>query len=89
MILHESSYCINGKHFQEKEYLDLIEEVFTRTTPDVEHIELFNGESLSLGGNNAHVSILHHKNDGTIWSPHKELTKEDTITLVEAFEGVK
>ncbi len=85
-MLPEISYSINGKPCSGKEYLDLVEEVFTRADPDVEHIKLQNGEVISLGGNEACVSILHHKHDGTIWTPSiPKNTKKDVVTLLGAF----
>jgi len=82
----EISYSINGKPCSGKEYLGLIEEVFNRRVPDVENIKLQNGEIISFGGNEACVSILHHKHDGTVWTPSKSKnTKEDAIILLGAF----
>jgi len=86
MRLSKISYTINGQPCSGEEYLDLVEEVFNRTVPDVERIELQNGEVISLGGNEVCVSILHHKHDGTIWTPSKaKNTKKDVVTLLGAF----
>lgn len=87
MVSSEIHYSINGKPCRGDEYLDLIEEVFTRKDPDVETVELQNGEFVSLGGNVAHVTVQHHKHDGTIWSPatKAEITKKDVVILLSAF----
>ncbi len=79
------SYLIDGKLCSGEEYLDLIEDVFSRESMDTSYIELQNGEGISLGGCSACASILHHRNDGTTWSPKEEVTKELVLNLIKAF----
>jgi hypothetical protein len=82
----EIYYSINGKECRGDEYLELVEQVFNRTTPDVEQIELSNGEIVSLAGNDAYVTIQHIKHDGSIWIYTRgRLTKQDAKTLLRAF----
>jgi len=81
----EINYSIDGKSYSGLEYLELIEDVFHRTYIDTACIQLQNGESITLGGCSGCVSILHHRNDGTTWSPNEEVTKELVISLIEAF----
>ncbi len=81
----EISYSIDGKLCSGLEYLELIEDAFNREGINTSYIELQNGESISLGGCSACVSILHQRNDGTTWSPSEEITKELVISLIKAF----
>ncbi len=79
------SYSIDGKSCSGLEYLELIEDVFSRERIDTSYIELQKGGGVSLGGCSACVSILHLRNNGTRWSPKEEVTKELAISLIKAF----
>lgn len=79
------SYLIDGKLCSGEEYIDLIENVFSRGRMDTSYIELQNGEGVSVGGCSACASILHHRTDGTTWSPNEEVNKELAINLIKAF----
>lgn len=81
----EISYSIDGKPCSGLEYLELTENVFSKEGIDNSYIELQNGEGISLCGCSACVSIFHHRNDGTIWVPNEEVTKELVISLIKAF----
>jgi hypothetical protein len=85
-MVSEMNYSINGKPCSGNEYVDLVEEVFTRTVPDVEQIKLANGEVVSLGGNEACVSMFYFRHDGTEWTPSDAIkTKEEAVALIGAF----
>lgn len=85
-MLSEMNYSINGKPCSGNEYVDLVEEVFNGTVPDIEQIKLENGEVVSLEGNEACVSIFYFRHDGTVWCPSDAIkTKEEAIALLGAF----
>ena len=78
----DHKYEINGEKCSELEYVSLVKNIFNRTTPDVDHVFLQNDETVTLGGNLVCVSILHHRNDGTVWSmPEGRINENDVILL--------